>query len=75
MRADTWKVSGGRNVRCFSGFLKGACLRQLKKRAREEAWELHPWVLRDPENVLVPFGSRVGRPPLHRAVLPKMCSP
>ena len=31
MRADTWKVSGGRNMRCFSGFLKGACLRQLRK--------------------------------------------
>lgn len=36
LRADTWKASGGRNVRCFSGFLKGACLRQLK-RAREVA--------------------------------------
>ena len=36
LRADNWKASGGRNMKCFSGFLKGACLRQLK-RAREEA--------------------------------------
>ena len=57
MRADTWKDSSDRNMRCFSEFLKGACLRQLKKRAREEASELHHWVLRDPKNVLAPLGT------------------
>lgn len=36
LRANTWKASGGRNMRCFSRFLKGAFLRKLK-RATEEA--------------------------------------
>ena len=29
----------------------------------------------DPENVLAPLGSGIRRPPLHRAILPKICSP
>lgn len=37
LREDSWKASGGRNMRCFSGVLKGACLRQSSKRAMKEA--------------------------------------